>query len=74
MQGRGILRRSVGAGVRLVPLLLTSYAIPGVGGDLAAATRSDHSRAANRAGKNLNLTAKAVKKNPLFRDGVFKKC
>ena len=52
-------------------LLLTSDAIPEVGGDLAAATRSDHSRATARVGENLNLAAKAVanKKPRSFETG-----
>jgi len=41
-------------------LLLTSGAVPEVGGDLAAATRSYHSRAAAWVGEDLNLAAKAV--------------
>jgi hypothetical protein len=41
---------------------------------MAAATRSDHSRAATWVSGSLNLAAKAVanKKTPLFRDGAFK--
>ena len=72
MQGRGILRRSAGAGVRLTALLLTSGAVPEVGGDLAAATRSYHSRAAAWVGEDLNLTAKAVanKKPRSFETGL----
>jgi hypothetical protein len=58
----------------LTALLLTSYTIQELGGDLAAATYSDHSGAAAWVGKNLNIPAKAVtnQKTPLFRDGVFK--
>ena len=53
-------------------LLLTSYAIQEVGGDLATATRSDHCRAAAWVGKNLNIPAKAVanKKPRSFETGL----
>ena len=64
MQGRGILRRSTRAGVRLITLLLTSYTPPELRGDMAASTRSDHNRAAAWVGGSLNLAAKAVAKKP----------
>ena len=56
----------------MTALLLTPYTIPELSGDLAAATRSDHSRAAAWAGKNLNLTAKVVanKKPRSFETGL----
>ena len=74
MQGRGILRRSTGAGVRLTALLLTSYTIQELSSDLAAATPSDHSGTAAWVGENLNLAAKAVanKKPRSFETGLLK--
>ena len=74
MQGRGILRRSAGAVVRLAALLLTPYTIPELSGDLATATCSNYSRVAAWFGKNLNLVAKAVinKKPRSFETGLKK--
>ena len=55
-------------------LSLTPYTIPELSGDLATATRSDHSRVAAWVGENLNLAAKAVanKKPRSFETGFLK--